>query len=129
MWMSAVCPTAGHDFGREERRKKQWNLIQLFRQGAKQSSSVKKGSCPYKTCVRQLLRCTGVASCFLKLWQTFLFWAVEVPGPRSYPIALQELSWSGLEGRLQMQQLAAASADLTIGLPRLQRCVCCLNTA
>lgn len=66
-----------------------------FLQGAKQSSSVKNGTCPYKTCVRQLLPCTDVGSYFLKLWQMVLLWAVEVPGPRLYSIALQELSWSG----------------------------------
>jgi len=31
---------------------------------------------------------------------------------RSYPAALQGLSWPGLEGRMQMQRFAAASADL-----------------
>lgn len=53
---------------------------------AKQSGSVKKGSCPHKTCVRQLLPCTGVANYLWSFGGCFSLWAIPVAG-RTRPLS------------------------------------------
>lgn len=89
---------------------------------AKQSGSVKKGSCPHKTCVRQLLPCTNLVLTICEaLADVFHF-------GQSLSQAIHRCS-PGLEGRLQMWRFAAASAGLAADTPRLQGHVCCWSAA
>ena len=99
----------------EESRKEQWNLIRPFI----------CLSCGEQSRAAQLRRACAPTKpvwgsyCLVLVLLTISEALVDVfplgsPCHRSYPITLQELSWPGLEGRLQMQWFAAASADLTV---------------
>lgn len=113
----------------EGARKEQWDLIQPFIHL----------SCSEQTRVAQLRRACAPTK---PVWGNYCLVLVLITIPealadvftsghpchRSCPLTLQELSRSGLEGRMQWFP-GAASAELTVALPQLQRWVCCLSTA
>lgn len=113
----------------EQTRKEQWDPVQPFIHLF----------CNEQTRVAQLRRAYAPTKpvwgnyCLVLVLITFCEAQADVftlnhPCHRSCPITIWELSWSGLEERMQWLP-AAASAGLTVGLPRLQRQVCCSSTA